>query len=375
MSKLAFLIYSYFPYGGQQRDFHRIVQECIARGHAVRIYTLKWQGPQLENAETVFAPVKSLTRLGVYRKFTAWVQEQLRADPPDLVIGFNRMPGLDVHFAADPCFAEKAASQRAAYYRFTPRYRHFRCYEEAVFGTGSKTRVFILSPLQRQSFVKHYPDCSDRLILVPPGIDRDRMLTDAAQNIRKAFRQEFGLGNDELLVLQIGSGFRVKGVNRSLRAIAALPMALRRRTRYLLIGQDKPGTYLRLARHLGIADRFSILSGRDDIPRFLLGADLLLHPAYSESAGYVLLEATIAGLPVLTTATCGYAVHIEQAGSGQVCPEPFSQLDLNSRLEEMLLSPRRGVWSQNGIEYGKNETLYTLAKTAVDHIENIAAGA
>ena len=25
---LAFLIYSYFPYGGQQRDFMRLVREC-----------------------------------------------------------------------------------------------------------------------------------------------------------------------------------------------------------------------------------------------------------------------------------------------------------------------------------------------------------
>lgn len=371
--KLAFLIYHYFPYGGQQRDFHRIVQECRRRGHQVTIYTMRWQGEMLDSVSVQFAPVRSLTRLGLYRKFTAWALDQLAQDPHDLIVGFNRMPGLDVHFAADPCFAEKAASQRGVYYRFTPRFRHFSAYERAVFGPQSHTRVFILSPLQQHSFEKHYPGCSSRLILVPPGVDRDRMIRDDAPHTRSEFRREFGLQESELLVLQVGSGFRVKGVDRSLRAIAALSPELRRRTRYFLIGQDKPGRYRRLAQQLGIAERFTILPGRDDIPRFLLGADLLLHPAYSESAGYVLLEAIIAGLPVLTTATCGYAFHVGRAGAGEVCPEPFSQPDLNARLEEMLTSPRRSAWSANGLAYGRQDELYSLAAVVTRQLEAMAA--
>ena len=42
--KLSFLIYSYFPYGGQQRDFLRIANECIQRGHEVDVYAIRWQG-------------------------------------------------------------------------------------------------------------------------------------------------------------------------------------------------------------------------------------------------------------------------------------------------------------------------------------------
>ena len=41
---LVFVIYSYFPYGGQQRDFMRILTECLARGHHITVYTLSWTG-------------------------------------------------------------------------------------------------------------------------------------------------------------------------------------------------------------------------------------------------------------------------------------------------------------------------------------------
>ena len=370
--KFGFLIYSYFPYGGQQRDFYRIMKECVSRGHQVIVYTLKWQGETPSDVDLRYVEVASRSRLKLYRRFTDRVLEDLQKDPCDLVVGFNKMPGLDVYFAADPCFAEKAENQRGAYYRYTPRFRHFMGYEQSVFGEQSKTHVLLLSRLQQQGFEEYYPDCGPRLHLMPPGIDPDRKLTDASSLIRRQFRSEFQLSNDDMLVIQIGSGFKVKGVDRSLRAIASLPNEILQRVTYLLVGQDQPERYLRLAKRLGIADRVRVLPGRDDIPRFLLGADLLLHPAYSESAGYVLLEATIAGLPVLTTSTCGYACHIEKAVSGLVCAEPFDQQELNGKLQHMLVSADRATWQRNGIAYGRSDALYSMPQVATDHLEKFA---
>ncbi len=373
---LAFLIYSYFPYGGQQRDFMRVLRECLQRGHQLTVYTMKWQGERPEGVNIVIVPVSAWTRHRLYQRFTAAVATLLEQHVPDGVIGFIKIPGLDVYYAADPCFAERALQDRGVYYRFTPRYRHFRAYEEAVFGAGSHTHALLLSPLQRAQFAHHYPGCEPRLHDIPPGIARDRQApADAGfrESARAELRKEFGLGEHDLVVLQIGSGFVVKGIDRSLRAIAALPAAVRERVRYFIVGQDKAARFERLAAQLGIASQCRFLGGRDDVPRFLFGSDLLLHPAYSESAGYVLLEATIAGLPVLTTDTCGYAFHITRAGSGEVCASPFQQEDLNARLLHMLTSEQRDSWRHNGIQYGRSEDLYSMPETAVDIIESLLA--
>ncbi len=371
---LAFLIYSYFPYGGQQRDFVRVLRECLQRGHQITVYTMKWQGERPEGVNIVIVPVSAWTRHRLYQRFTAAVTTLLEQQAPDGVIGFIKMPGLDVYYAADPCFAERALQDRGFYYRFTPRYRHFHAYEEAVIGAGSHTHSLLLSPLQREQFARHYPGCEPRLHDIPPGIARDRQAPVEAgfrESAREELRQEFGLSEQDLVVLQIGSGFVVKGVDRSLRAIAALPAEVRERVRYFIVGQDKSARFERLAAQLGIASQCTFLGGRDDVPRFLFGSDLLLHPAYSESAGYVLLEATIAGLPVLTTDTCGYAFHITRAGSGEVCASPFRQEDLNARLLRMLTSAERDSWRRNGIQYGQSEDLYSMPETAVDIIESL----
>ncbi len=369
--KLAFLIYSWFPHGGQQRDMARLARECLDRGHEVTAYAMRWRGPKPDGLRVTPVEARGFGRLARYRDYTRQLRQALAAEPVDLVVGFNKMPLLDVYFAADSCFAEKARTQRGAYYRLTPRFRHFRACEQAVFGAASATRALVLSARQRDEYARHYPECAARLRLLPPGLSQDRKVAARDAETRRRRREELSLREDERLILQIGSGFRVKGVDRALRAIAALPAALAGNCRYLLVGRGRAAPFLALARRLGIRERVDMLPGQDDVARLYQAADLLLHPAYSESAGHVLLEATAAGLPVLTTATCGYAPHIVKAGSGQVCGEPFSQQELNRRLREMLEQLDSAPWSANGLRYGRGEELYTMAQAAADFLEQL----
>ena len=370
---LSFLIYSYFPFGGLQRDFFRVATECILRGHKITVYTLSWDGDIPNGINVILVPVTTQKRIKRNEAYTKWVQSALKQRDDSVVIGFNKMPFLDIYFAADPCFMEKAIEQRGFYYKFTSRYKHFKEYEEAVFAVSRLTEVLILSPRQRTAFEKYYPGCEPRLHQVPPGISLDRRVDTIDKGMGTQLRTELGLALNTKLLLQVGSGFRVKGVDRALRAMAALPKPQLENCHYLLIGQDNPDRYLRLAKKLGIAEQFTVLPGRDDIPRFLAAADLLLHPAYSESAGYMLLEATIAGLPVLTTSTCGYAFHIEHAESGLVCNDPFEQAQLNSYLARMLGDLDTADWSKNGLEYGKQDELYSQASAVASFIDEYLA--
>ncbi|MDR2188009.1 MAG: glycosyltransferase family 4 protein [Azonexus sp.] len=371
--QLAFCLYKYFPYGGLQRDFLRIALACQARGHAVRVYTLRWEGDAPPGFEVVSVPVKALTNIGRYRKFTAWVAADLRARPTARVVGFNKMPGLDVYYAADPCYEEKARTLRNPLYRFSSRYRHFSAYERAVFAPTGRTEVLLISSIEQGFFEKYYGTPRARLHLLPPGIAPDRRAPPEAPQIRAAFRAEFGLAEADRLLLQLGSGFKRKGLDRSLLALASLSDDLRRRTRLIAIGQGESGDFLRQAKALGVGERVTILPGRDDVPRFLLGADLLLHPAYHENTGTVLLEALVAGLPVLCSGICGYAHYIVEADAGRVIPEPFVQAEMNRLLQDMVHNDaERRRWQANALAFAGSADLYSSIERAADLI--LAAG-
>src|SRR5690349_21731967 len=146
---------------------------------------------------------------------------------------------------------------------------------------------------------------------------------------------------------------------------------MRERTRLVVIGQNRPTEFALLARKAGVSDRVHFLGGRNDVFDWLLAADLLVHPARSEAAGMILLEALSAGLPVLATDVCGYAFHIQRANAGQILSSPFSQEQCDVAVRAMLESDERTAWTERGIEYAAREDLYTCHERAVEIIESI----
>lgn len=367
---VAFELFKYFPFGGLQRDFLRVARASAGRGHRIRVYTLSWQGEVPDGIEVVQVPVEGLTNHARYRRFARWVRRDLAWRPAACVAGFNKLPELDVYYAADSCFEEKARELRPPLYRYTSRYRVFAAFERAVFDPQARTRILLITPSQKASFQRYYATPDERFYLLPPGVSPDRRPGEDAPQQRAELRREFAVADDDLLLLFVGSGFITKGLDRALTAIAALPLELRDRVRFLVIGQDNPARFNALAADLGIGPRVEFLAGRDDVTRFFLGADMLVHPAYLESGGIVLLEAAIAGLPVVTTDVCGFAPYIEQAGAGVLIGSPFEQAALNRVLADALGDPeQRRVWSRNGIRFGRDADIYDMPERAADVIE------
>ncbi len=369
MRQLAFVLYKYFPFGGLQRDFLRIALECQQRGCKIRVYCMSWQGEIPAGFDVRILPAKALFNHVKYARFQRLWQQDVAQEPVDLVIGFNKMPGLDFYYAADACYEDKARHGRNFAYRLGGRYLHFAAYERAVFAADSNTQILLISALQQPLFERYYQTPQQRFHLLPPGIGRDRRAPENAAEVRAQFRQEFNLQDDDLLLVQIGSGFKTKGLDRTLKAVAALPTDLRKRTRLIVIGQDEQRPFLVQIKALGIAKQVTILKGRDDIPRFLLGADVLIHPAYNENTGTVLLEALVAGLPVLVTDICGYAHYIAEANCGVVLPSPFNQSQLEQQLSKMLQEPQqRQQWQANGLDYAEHADLYSMPERAAEII-------
>ena len=366
---IAFALYKYFPYGGLQRDMLRIAQACTSLGAAITVYCSEWQGEQPDNICIEILPVSGNSNHSRNRQFYDVLQTRLAIKTYDLVVGFNKMPGLDIYYAADTCFKAKLMQERLPFLRHLPRYRQYLCDEEAVFGGGSHTAVLAISARSVEEYEKYYPGSKQRCTVLPPGINPDRRAGADAQDIRLRFRQAWLPANDENLVLMVGSGFRTKGLDRAIRALAALPGDIREKTKMVVIGQDKPDAFIRLARKLGVESRLQFLAGRDDIPDFLQGADVLIHPAYRENTGTVLLEAAVAGLPVLTTAVCGYSNYIREYDCGMVVNEPYEQRNLDNALAAALRDDaQRAIWRSNGLAMAATADIYSLFERAAGMI-------
>lgn len=368
--KIAFVLFKYFPHGGLQRDFVKIAAECQARGHSVSVYAMAWTGAVPAGFDCTVLRPRGISNHRRCLDFVEQLRRQNLSERYDLVIGFNKVPGLDVYFAADPCFV---ALNRGRWFpsRWTARYRSYSALERAVFTQGKKTRILLLNPAEQAKFVLHYQTESSRFQLLPPGIPRRRPDPRADAALRDATRSHLGLRDEDRLLLMVGSGFHTKGVDRAIRALAALPAGLIAKSRLLVIGQGESRPLMKLAGKLGVSGRVAFAGVQDEVSPYYLAADLLVHPARSEAAGMVLIEALTHGLPVLVTEGCGYAFHVLRAEAGLAVPEPFQQRDCSALLARMLEAQELPAWKRNGLAYAERTDLYSMPQRAADFFEQI----
>lgn len=370
--KLAFTLFKYYPYGGLERDFLRIAKACQQRGHQIYVYTMQWEGEIPAEFNLRKINIKSFSNHHRSLKFANALPSYLNLDKPNVVIGFNRMPHLDIYFAGDPCYQAHTQQKHGNWYRFLPRYRTYAALEKAVFAPEINTEILLLTEQAQADFMHYYQTPADRFHIMPPGVAPDRIIPDNLATMRDELRQEFNITDQHYLILMIGSDFKRKGVDRALYALASLPQSTLNNVKLMIIGHGNAKPYLQQAQQLNIQNNVLFMGGRQDVMRFLMGADLLLHPAYQETAGMVLLEALVARLPILVTENCGYAPFIEKSQAGMLVPQPYQQQELNNQLLQMLQKDRLQQYKANADAYVNNTDLFSLTDKVADFIETIA---
>ncbi len=354
--KLAFCIFNFFPYGGVQRDMLRVASACLIHGHEIDIYTMSWEGEKPARMKVRIVPVKAMTNHGRAMAFSKTMQKITDQENYDLVVGFNKMSGLDVCFVGDLCFKTKVQHSKNLLHHFLPRYRAYLKLEKAVFGKLSSTQVMLLTPKQQAEYHMAYGTPFNRMALLPPGLEyreQQKIAIERGANI---------------ILLFVATKFHNKGLDRAINALASLG-----RDDILLhvVGGDDVKRFQKLARDLKVEKQVKFLGAQDNLFEVMADASILIHPARVEAAGMVLIESIITGLPVLTTANCGYAFHVENAKSGIVLDEPYSQEKCNQALSDMMNKNDRVKWQKNAFEYSSIADLYHLGEKAVAIIEAV----
>jgi len=367
---ILFCIFKYFPFGGLQRDFLRIACECRDRGYKIVVYTFSWEGEIPQGFDIRLVPDKRYTNHGKAAFFSKCIMKEIKRNSYQTVVGFNRINGLDIYFAGDNCLQEQRVYEKPFFYKLTPRFLTYSAFEKAVFKPSATVEILALTERQKSDYIKHYSTQEQRFHLLPPGISFDRKYPLQAEQVRKNMREELGITNEKIVLLQIGSGFKTKGVDRSIRAIASLPETIQKKITCLVVGQGHMRELTNLSKSLGIEKQIVFLGGREDVPKLLIASDLMLHPARNEATGTVLIEALAAGLPVICTAICGYSPYVQEAKAGEIIPEPFRQEVLNKVLLNLIADKEKLVeMKRNILNYKGKENFYSRHKFAADIIE------
>lgn len=207
-------------------------------------------------------------------------------------------------------YMERAYGPRGARLRrASPRHAAILAIETAVFRDSGQI-VQCNSEMVRDQLQERYAIRPERLVVIPNGVDLERFGRPREAAERTATRRALGVPEQALAFLLIGHGFRRKGLDTALAALARCKLE----DAWLWVaGRDDAAPWRARAEQLGVGSRVAFLGHRDPAPLYS-AADALLLPTRYDAFANVCLEAAAAGCPVITSGQNGAARWLGDAG-------------------------------------------------------------
>jgi len=150
-------------------------------------------------------------------------------------------------------------------------------------------------------------------------------------------RARLGIPAEASLALAVGNLYPVKGHRHLVTALALL--AARRPGLHVAVagrGEEEPALRAQ-ASAAGVADRFHLLGLRDDIGPLLRASDLFVHPSLAEGLPLAVLEAMLAGRPIVASAVGEIPTVLDHGKAGVLVP-PGDPAALARGIEEVVAS-------------------------------------
>nr|WP_245279226.1 hypothetical protein [Mesorhizobium loti] len=190
----------------------------LDRNWRVRLFSTS-AGPLADGIPISILSARGLTNYGRMAAFANDL-EQAVDHRKQLVVGFQKLIGLDVLYCGDRSFAERPLPW------LLPRYRVMRKLEEACCGPQSRTRLLMLSQPQADAYRRAWSIAPERITVLPPTLDPRRVIASPTDSERLELRRSLGIKEEQSGWLWIGMQPNVKGLDRAIAALSMVPNAL-----------------------------------------------------------------------------------------------------------------------------------------------------
>ena len=210
------------------------------------------------------------------------------------------------------------------------------------------TRIVMVSEQGRDELIKFRVAPAEKVEYIPLGLELDAFA--ASGQYRGRLRSELGLGPDDLTVGIIGRLTPIKAHKDFFKA-AKMVSELIPKVYFLVVGDGElRGEVEEEAEQLDLKDKILFLGWRTDLDRIYADLDLVVLSSHNEGMPMTVIEAMVAGAPVVATRVGGVPTLVADGIDG-ILIEPgdveamakgmLHLLTDNARRKEMVLKGKR----------------------------------
>lgn len=300
--------------GGAERSVSELASALSALGLEVDVLAAKGQA----NAKDIHILCQDTPgKRTCYFTFAKALKKHLSENHYDIIHSVLPFDFADVYQPRGGSFAEAVLRNAASYqskiiefYKRATAFANFRRTmllraERKLCKDSNGPVIVALSKYVAEQFKKHYGVGDDRIVVVPNGIKINKEIdTPRADNLRSQILAQLGLkGTDNsVFFLFVANNFRLKGLDCLIKAMRLVSQNVTGRKAYLIVaGNGSINGYRRLAEKLNVHRKIVFLGAVQHIQDALSMTDVAVLPTFYDPSSRYILEAIVAGKPVITT--------------------------------------------------------------------------
>jgi UDP-glucose:(heptosyl)LPS alpha-1,3-glucosyltransferase len=330
--KIAFIRKNYNPYGGAERFLEQLLGFLLEQGHEVHLFAHRWKISEEKKNLLKFHPVPLLKGFSFLQlvTFAYFSKKQIEKERFDVIYSFERVPCLDLYRAGDGCHRAWLEHRRenqswwmGIRTYFNPLHRSILHLEKQIF-EGVRTKLILCnSHLVKEEIQRFYNVLDSKIRVLHNGVDLDKFQPNLRERFGTFMRKDYGIGEKDLVLLFVGSGFERKGLCTLIQSLPLLKDKLNRNLNVIVIGKGKINKYQAQATKLGCGENVMFLGPAvDPLPWFGVG-DIFVLPTLYDPFSNATLEALASGIPVITTHVNGASEILKGKGGGEILDSPF----------------------------------------------------
>ncbi|MFQ5455983.1 MAG: glycosyltransferase family 4 protein [Nitrospirota bacterium] len=346
--KIAFIRKKYSPYGGAERYVNELARRLSMEGDQVFILANDW----ISDTETrmSFKKIPMIKGISFLETLSFALSAYIicRRMKFDIIQSNEKTLYQDIYRAGDGCHKEWLIQRL----KVSPFLKRISVYlnpfhwlvlwiESRIFRQGHYKKIIANSKRGREEIIRHYNLPEEDISIVYNGVDIERFNPDNMGKYRDSIRKELSIGNEDIILLFIGSGFERKGLRYLIEALSVIK---RGDVGLLIIGKGNTGYYHRLAERLGIQKRIYILGKQPDTERYYAASDIFILPTLYDPFPNVCLEALASGLPVITSKISGASEIISKGIDGMIIDNPDDPDEIAQKISMIIdIEKRTGL--------------------------------
>lgn len=347
--KIALVRMRYVSHGGAENYLTLVGKELLRQGHEVHIFSNRWEGDDKSFILRKVPIIKGVSFLKAL-SFAIGSYFLLKKESFDIIISFDRILYQDIYRAGDGChreWLEQRKNVESPFQNLLTKINPFHLLmlflEKRIYQKNGCKRIIANSIKVKEDIIRHYQTPENKIAVIYNGVDLNHYNPSNRNTYRDRVRKDYGINNQDMAILFVGSGFERKGLGFLLKGTSILNSKLKAQSsklkgnrKILVVGKGNYSYYKKMCRKLGIEQDVIFAGTTNTIEKFYASSDIFILPTIYDPFSNACLEAMASGIPVITTKENGASEIIEDGKDGFILKNPSDSEEMASRIKLLM---------------------------------------